>query len=185
MPLKYCKASGSLVIGAVIILLRLTALVLRGTSVLWTGAGASLKEEGRSTHKKRFIYPFKRATAEVGKETRRRSDAKRHWFSGYAAANLILTDWTNKGGLGSPQRLLVTFGRPKVTAGYGGAQPPLKSTGVLGRSPHKKRGASQRSSGHIFRTAFSCCWFSSPSRWLTAIFRIIFFTVTSRPVPSR
>ena len=51
--------------------------------------------------------------------------AAKEYFSGCPVSPLIQTDWANKGGLGSPQRLLVTFVRTKVTQGTG-AEPPLR-----------------------------------------------------------
>ena len=48
------------------------------------------------------------------------------WLPGIS---LVVTDWTNKGGLGSPQRLLVTFVRTKVTRVRAG-QARQQSTGV-------------------------------------------------------
>ena len=45
----------------------------------------------------RWFYPFNRATAEAGRATRRRSDAKERCFSGRAAANLMASDWAKAG----------------------------------------------------------------------------------------
>ena len=123
------------------------------------------------------------------------------------SAPLQASDWTKAGvckvnwpkakrrwpGPGSPQRLLVTFVRTKVTRGAGPGRPQFLSRPPGGRPisppgaepPLKNGGAPQRSSVHLLRTAFSCCWFSSLRRWLTAIFRMMFLMVTSRSVPSR
>ena len=68
-PLNFRWAAGLLVIGVLRIRLRLTALEMIVTSYCV---------------KNKWFYLFKRATAEVGVDTRRRSDAKRQKFSGCA-----------------------------------------------------------------------------------------------------
>ena len=45
------------------------------------------------------------------------------YFSGCPVSPLLASDWTEKGGLGSPQHLLVTFVRTKVTRGPGPGRP--------------------------------------------------------------
>ena len=65
---------------------------------------------GSSSRKTRWRYPFNRATAEAGRETRRRSDPRRtRWFCGNRVSNFIGTDWTKGGGPGSPRRFFPPF----------------------------------------------------------------------------
>ena len=92
MPLKYRGASGSFVIGAAVCALRLTALVPEDFAGFLSGDSLFPIVVGSPTQNLRFAYPFNRASAEAGRETRHRSDAKRHWFSGPAAENLMQTD---------------------------------------------------------------------------------------------
>ena len=95
MPLNLRWAYGSLVIGAVGIALRLPALGLRAVSFFMDGSrSVSHRRRQFDTIKNRYIYPFKpvgpypltppvadsnedRASAEVGQDTRYRSDARR------------------------------------------------------------------------------------------------------------
>ena len=95
-----------LVIGAVGIPLRLTALGMMDFAIFcYRKPGCFPKEQAAGHRKTSCLYPFKKATAEAGQATRHRSDARRILqFSGCAAARLIPADWANKGGLGSPQR---------------------------------------------------------------------------------
>ena len=89
--------------------LRLTALGLKDFAGFLSGDSLFPIASGSPTQNLRFAYPFKpvgpyplippmadsnedRASAEAGGETRHRSDAKRHWFSGTAAENLMQTD---------------------------------------------------------------------------------------------
>ena len=75
----------------------------------------------------RFIYLFKRATAEVGLETRLRSDPRRiHLFSGNAPSKHDKVRLDKRRGLGSPQR----FFRPLL-----GVQKWARGPGA--RSPRK------------------------------------------------
>ena len=98
-PLNFCGASGLLVIGAVSVSLRLTALVLIGVSYY---------------AKNKCIYPFKRATAEAGRAARRRSDAKTliQWQGSIKSDTGQLGKQRGSGV--SPAVFPPTFGRPKV-----------------------------------------------------------------------
>ena len=66
-----------LVIGAEGILLRLTALVLRAVSFLGGRKQSVFHRRRQLNAEIRFACPFNRATAEVGRAARRRSDARR------------------------------------------------------------------------------------------------------------
>ena len=79
LSLKFCKASGSLVIGLAGHALRLTALGLRDFAGFLSGDSLFPIAPGSPTQNLRFAYPFNRASAEVGRETRHRSDARRDW----------------------------------------------------------------------------------------------------------
>ena len=109
MPLKYRGASGSFVIGAAVCALRLTALGLKDFAGFLSGDSLFPIAPGSPTQNLRLAYPFKpvgpyplippmadsnedRASAEVRPDTRPRSDAKRHWFRGTAAAGLGASD---------------------------------------------------------------------------------------------
>ena len=82
----------SLVIGAVGVSLRLTALVLRAFAVYVSEIQPLPKKQAVEHRKTSCLYPFKGPSGEVRPETRPRSDAKGQKFSGCAAANLIQTD---------------------------------------------------------------------------------------------
>ena len=81
-PLNFCRAAGLLVIGAVL---------------CRTSPDGPRAEVHFVRWKNRFIYPFKRATAEAGREARRRSDANGQNFSGKAVSNLGASDWAKAG----------------------------------------------------------------------------------------
>ena len=107
LPLKY---RWILVIGAASYVLRLSALVMRGISVFLSKIYLLPQNPGSSSRKTRWRYPFNRATAEAGRETRRRSDPRRtRWFCGNRVSNFIGTDWTKGGGPGSPRRFFPPF----------------------------------------------------------------------------
>ena len=96
-----------------------------------------------------YIYPFKRATAEAGRATRRRSDAKGQRFSGCPVSNPIQTDWAKAGvqPSGGPARrglacFWVLFARAKSTPGPGRGGPGAKSrSGWLRMHPGTGGGA--------------------------------------------
>ena len=73
----------------------------------------------------RFIYLFKRATAEVGLETRLRSDPRRiHLFSGNAPSKHDKVRLDKRRGLGSPQRFFrLLLGVQKWARGPGARSP--------------------------------------------------------------
>ena len=87
-----------LVIGAVVYPLRLTALGLRGVSFWEAGTKAGPRDVCSSSVKSRWIYPFKRATAEAGRAARCRSAPRRtRCLSGTPSSSSIQTDWTKRG----------------------------------------------------------------------------------------
>ncbi len=111
---EFLQGRWPLVIGAVRIGLRLTALGMRVVSFWLAELGAFSITVGEPTQKPKFACPFEpvgpyplappvadinegRATAETGQEARRRSDAKGQKFSGNELSKLIQTDWAKAG----------------------------------------------------------------------------------------
>ena len=96
-----------------------------------------------SSETNRWFYPFNRATAEAGIDTRQRLETRRaRLFSGNAPSKSDRIRLDKKRGSGvSPAVFPPTFGRPKVGPGRGGGAPTGKHPGGLGaRSPRITRG---------------------------------------------
>ena len=98
-----------------------------------------------SRETKRWLYPFKRATAEAGRNTRQRSDTRRTcWFSGTALSQSDRDRLDKRRGAGvSPAVFPPTFGRPKVGPGSGGGAPADKPPGPGRVGPIKRSGGAQ------------------------------------------
>ena len=128
--------------------------------------GAFPEEQAAGYRKVSCFYPFKRATAEAGQDTRRRSDAKKRRFSGCAvltcerpigkrrgsspkgAGAFSVHFWASKsepvGDKTAPRAPAGPFGKPRGS----GAKPPLKKqTAPL---PHKETKAHTSSAVPLF-----------------------------------
>ena len=140
-PLNVCKACGPVVTGAEGVRLRLTAVVLRDVSCF--------KDRSRSTSRGRRQYEtIKQINLSLQKAVRRSGTrsppqiSSQEDFAPSVAAHwpsLGVSDWTKNGGLGSPQRLLVTFGCPKVTRGPGPGRPRRTALKIRCPADGKKR----------------------------------------------
>lgn len=167
-PLNVCKACGPVVTGAEGVRLRLTAVVLRDVSCF--------KDRSRSTSRGRRQYEtIKQINLSLQKAVRRSGTrsppqiSSQEDFAPSVAAHwpsLGVSDWTKNGGLGSPQRLLVTFGCPKVIRGPGPGRPRRTAPKVRCPPDGKKKRAGGYTASSFNTSLLTSLLAQTAQRWV-------------------